>query len=240
MGVQFTIDCFSEGELAQSLRAAIELGGTRERAQRHSPRLSYGRHAGPPRVNARPAAVLVLVIPYDQRWHIVLTERQPNLSAHAGQVSLPGGAIEAGESSRQAALREAEEELGVCSHGWQWLGQLSDIYVFNSNFAVTPHVALAESLPDFQPNPAEVAALFQLPLDELISAKQTAGTYLIQRGQLKFSAPCLHWQSRSVWGATWVILGEFIDVLVRACRTRQSAGVSVSQHKSPRSGKAEQ
>ena len=215
MNVRFTQFDWDADTLIAALRTSLANSRPRVWARKHAPRLSYGRHAGPPRVDARQAAVLLLLYPHDGQWQLVLTERQPHLSSHAGQVSLPGGALELGESSCQAALRETEEELGVCRSAWQVVGELSPIYIFNSNYAVTPYVAVAPDAPVFAPCADEVASLVALPLDELLAAPDRPGTYLIQRGQLTFSAPCLHWQSRSVWGATWVILGEFLDVLMQ-------------------------
>ena len=76
---------------------------------RYQPELSFGRHLGPAPSDAKPAAVLILLYPNGGRWHVPLTLRSAHLPDHAGQVSLPGGLIEPGEDSRQAALREFTE-----------------------------------------------------------------------------------------------------------------------------------
>ena len=105
-----------------------------------SPELSYGRHAGPAPHTARHAAVVLLLFRRDGRWHLPLTERPDTLAHHAGQISLPGGAVDAGESSTEAALRELDEELGF-NAPVEVLGQLADCYVFASDFLVTPWVS---------------------------------------------------------------------------------------------------
>ena len=181
--------------------------------------MSYGRHDGPPRHDARLAAVLLLLYPREQGWHLLLTRRQGHLSAHAGQVSFPGGAVELGETSAQAALREAEEELGVATTTWQPIGSLAPIYLFNSNFWVRPWITWAEQRPDFVPNPNEVAELLELSLPQLLS--DTNSSYLsIERGGLQFSAPSLDCGGHAVWGATRILLSEFTGALREIERRR--------------------
>ena len=108
---------------------------------RMSPQQSYGRHAGPAPHTARAAAVMLLLFRRDGRWHLPLTERPLTLVRHAGQISLPGGAVERREASHAAAVRELHEELGVVPEG-DLLGRLADCYVFASDFMITPWVAV--------------------------------------------------------------------------------------------------
>ena len=98
--------------LAGALRRALPGAAVQSRYQ---PQASYGRHFGPAPASARPAAVLVLLYPDAGAWHLPLTLRPMYLADHAGQISLPGGAVEPGESSELAAVRELDEELGVDS-----------------------------------------------------------------------------------------------------------------------------
>src|SRR5215213_3882448 len=115
----------------------------------YAPELSYGRHYGAPLVDMRHGAVLVLFHPTVSDWTMTLTVRTSHLSAHAGQVSFPGGRIEPGESPEQAALREYEEELGppgTCDV----IGSLPDVNVYASNFLVTPVVAMTTDKPLYQ------------------------------------------------------------------------------------------
>lgn len=93
--------------------------------------MSFGRHFGPPRHDARRAAVTVLFFRRGDEWRLPLIVRPPQSLYHANQVSLPGGAIEAGEEPEQAALRELEEELGVRRDSVSVLGNLSPLYVFS-------------------------------------------------------------------------------------------------------------
>ena len=97
---------------------------------------------------------------------LVLTRRAEGLRAHAGQYALPGGRIDEGETAIAAALREMHEEVGLeCSEA-DVVGVLDD-YVTRSGFVITPVVVRGPSAYDLKPNPAEVAEVFLIPLDDL-------------------------------------------------------------------------
>jgi 8-oxo-dGTP pyrophosphatase MutT (NUDIX family) len=181
------------------------------RRGQYAPELSYGRHFGPPLIDMRQGAVLVLFHPSPTDWNVTLTVRTSHLSAHAGQVSFPGGRIEPSETAEQAALREYEEELGstgVC----ETIGRLPDVSVYASNFLVTPVVAITTDKPLYLPNADEVADVIELPLAALAD-RSRRGRHEIVRGPLRFGTPHLHIASRNVWGATWIILGELWERL---------------------------
>jgi 8-oxo-dGTP pyrophosphatase MutT (NUDIX family) len=197
-------------------RLAAALAGPRPRSRtksggRMSPELSYGRHNGPAPADARTAAVMLLLFPRDGCWHLPLTERPASLVHHGGQVCLPGGAIETGETSRQAAIRELREELGSDAP-LDILGQLSDCYIFASNFVVTPWLAATPLTPDWQPDAREVERVVEMPLATLLD-REAIGSTTIRRGPLSFGAPCYHVDDACVWGATSVILSELADLL---------------------------
>lgn len=159
----------------------------------------------------RHGAVLVLFHPTMTDWNVTLTVRTSHLSAHAGQVSFPGGRIEPGETPEQAALREYEEELGSPG-ACEVLSRLPDVSVYASNFLVTPVVALTGNKPLYCPNANEVADVIELPLARLADRSQR-GQHEITRGPLRFHTPHLHIAGRNVWGATWIILGELLERL---------------------------
>jgi 8-oxo-dGTP pyrophosphatase MutT (NUDIX family) len=177
-----------------------------------SPEMSYGRHAGPAPHTARCAAVAILLFRREGRWHLPLTERPPTLARHGGQISLPGGVIDAGESSIAAVQRELHEELGFCETHLE-IGQLSDCYVFASDFVVTPWI-LATNEPNicWRPHDREVESVVELPLDMLLD-ERAIGRMTIERGPLVFHAPCLKFDTACIWGATSVILSELADVI---------------------------
>jgi 8-oxo-dGTP pyrophosphatase MutT (NUDIX family) len=181
---------------------------------RYQPELSFGRHRGPAPVDARPAAVLVLLYPRDGQWHVPLILRPVHMPDHGGQVSFPGGVIEPGESSRQAALREFTEELGAPVEGLDMLGQLSPIYLFASNFQITPWVAATGEVPSWRPSACEVDRLLEIPLSHLADPRNSGHFERRQRG-LAFRAPCFLWESERIWGATSMILAELVATVSR-------------------------
>jgi 8-oxo-dGTP pyrophosphatase MutT (NUDIX family) len=207
-------------DLPQRIAAALRTN-PRQRVSRSvmSPQMSYGRHAGPAPVSARAAAVTLLLFRRDdptggaRGWHLPLIDRPATLTQHGGQISLPGGAVEPGESSSDAALRELDEELGF-DGPLELLGRLSDCYVFASDFAITPWVAAASCEPQWRPHDREVRAVVELSLQSLLDDR-SIGRTTIERGPLVFHAPCLQLGTSCIWGATSVILGELADLLHR-------------------------
>jgi 8-oxo-dGTP pyrophosphatase MutT (NUDIX family) len=204
-------------DLPARLAEALRTGRRGTLAQRKMPpQMSYGRHAGPAPASARPAAVMLLLFRRSAGWHLPLTQRPATLSRHGGQISLPGGAVEPGETSSDAALRELAEELGI-EESVELLGRLADCYVFASDFVITPWVAATTIEPQWRPHDREVQAVVELRLDRLLDESSITRT-TIERGPLVFGAPCIQVGSACIWGATSVILGELAEVL-RDCQS---------------------
>ncbi len=177
-----------------------------------SPEMSYGRHAGPAPHTARCAAVALLLFRREGRWHMPLTERPTTLARHGGQISLPGGVVDEGESSIAAVQRELREELGVYESQRE-IGRLADCYVFASDFLVTPWIlATNERNISWRPHDREVQSVVELPLEVLFD-ERAIGRTTIERGPLVLSAPCLKFGTACIWGATSVILNELADVI---------------------------
>jgi 8-oxo-dGTP pyrophosphatase MutT (NUDIX family) len=204
---------FSYNDAVARLSLLLESSQSESQSARQlAPQLSYGRHRGPAGPGVRSAAVIALLYPARGQWLMPLILRPASMTDHAGQISLPGGRIDDGESAPDCALRELQEELGVPTGQVRVLGPLAPTFVFASNFTVTPFVGTCRARPNFSPNPSEVERLFELPLEHLVEAS-CLGDCLIQRGRLQFRAPTIVAEEFDIWGATGVILGELIPLL---------------------------
>lgn len=157
---------------------------------------------------ARRAAVLVLLYAGPAGPAIPLTVRPTTLSTHAGQISLPGGALDAGESVEAAALREAEEEIGIEPASVHVLGPLSTLWIPISNFVLTPVVGVARQPPAFRLHEREVDALIEMPVDRLLDRASIRWSHR-QRGDTQIDYPCFDIGGQAVWGATAMVLSEF-------------------------------
>jgi len=136
------------------------------RARAHAHLAAFERRALAPDGRRAAAVALALLPDAEGRACFILTRRTPTLSAHAGQWALPGGGIDPGESAEEAVRRELEEEVGLAVGADAVLGLLDD-YGTRSGFIITPVVLWAGPAPTLVPNPAEVAAIFRVPLAEL-------------------------------------------------------------------------
>lgn len=153
-------------------------------------------------------------------WFVPLTLRPSQMSDHGGQVSLPGGRSEPGESNWRTACREFGEELGCSTEFMQPLGELSPLYVYASRHQVTPCVSVCSLRPSMKPNPDEVAQLISLSINELISDEiQSVGT--LRRGTADFDAPGFRVGDHFVWGATAMILSELRTLVLEIQKDNQ-------------------
>jgi 8-oxo-dGTP pyrophosphatase MutT (NUDIX family) len=177
-----------------------------------APRPRPGWRAGELPAGTRPAAGLLLVYTHMNRPHLVLTVRAGLLAKHSGQVSLPGGAVEAGETIAGAAVREAAEEVAVDPARVRVVGSLSPLHIPVSGFTLHPVVAIAETRPDFRHAAAEVARILEVPLEDLLDGARVRRTGRIREG-IEYDVPYFDVQGEQVWGATAMVLAEFLWLL---------------------------
>jgi 8-oxo-dGTP pyrophosphatase MutT (NUDIX family) len=150
-----------------------------------------------------PAAVLVPVV-LDRVPGILLTKRNAHLTKHAGQVSFPGGRIDAGETPEAAALREAQEEVGLAPGNVELLGRMAD-YVTGTGYRITPVVGLLPPGLTLHPSPEEVESVFELPIDVLLDPQAPRRLRHERHGNLREYWVWPH-PDHYIWGATAAIL----------------------------------
>jgi 8-oxo-dGTP pyrophosphatase MutT (NUDIX family) len=155
------------------------------------------------------AAVMLLLWPEQQQLQLLLTRRALHLRHHPGQISFPGGRIEAGETAVDAALRETEEEVGVAAAEIKVLGSLPPLST-STGFVVSPWLGLLSTPPKLRLQTTEVAAAFNLPLGYALSNKHRDQRWFrhpYRQQQLYF----LPFQNQLIWGATAAILHQLAE-----------------------------
>jgi 8-oxo-dGTP pyrophosphatase MutT (NUDIX family) len=165
-----------------------------------------------PSAALRPAAVLVPLIDRPEGMSVLLTLRTSHLSAHAGQVSFPGGSIDADDrDADEAALRETEEEIGLPREYVSLIGRL-DTYVTGTGFEITPVVGIVAPHFPLTADPFEVAEIFEVPLSFVLDRGNHHRTERMfeQRRRVFFVLP---FENRNIWGATAGILVNLAEVL---------------------------
>jgi 8-oxo-dGTP pyrophosphatase MutT (NUDIX family) len=194
-----------EAALQQPLPGADAHRLTEPRPRRQWP-------AGFDAADARHAAGLLLIFPIEGRAHVVLTVRAGTLGRHSGQVSLPGGVLEPDETFERAALREAHEEIGLELSGVRVLGPLTPIDIPVSGFRLHPIVAAADTRPRLSGADAEVAEILEVPVEHLLEPATLSERERIRDGR-PLVAPAFSVAGHEIWGATSMILAEFLSLL---------------------------
>ncbi len=166
----------------------------------------------PPSTALRPAAVLVPLVDHPNGMSVLLTQRTAHLSAHAGQISFPGGRIEEHDPDAvAAALRETEEEVGLARERVSVVGRL-DSYVTGTGFEITPIVGIVAPPFALAIDPYEVAEAFEVPLAFILDRKNHQRVERESAG-MRRAFFVLPFEGRNIWGATAGILVNLAEVL---------------------------
>lgn len=156
------------------------------------------------------SSVLLLLFVENNELTACLIKRPAHMKHHAGQIALPGGRMEAGETALETALRETKEEIGITSDEIEILGTLTELYVEVSRFQIHPFVGWLKQKPVFKIDPNEVEKAILFPLLHFKSKSVEVELETIT-GKLK--VPCIRFKNEIIWGATAMILAEFVDLL---------------------------
>jgi 8-oxo-dGTP pyrophosphatase MutT (NUDIX family) len=143
---------------------------------------------------------------------ILLTVRADTLGRHGGQVSLPGGVVDAGETFEQAALREAREEVGLSTDLVRVLGALTPLDIPVSGFRLHPIVGVSERRPQLTPAAHEVARILEPAVDALMAPDCVVHARRARDG-VTLTVPGFHLEGVEIWGATAMVLAEFLSLL---------------------------
>lgn len=163
---------------------------------------------------ARRAAVLIPVVGAPEP-SLIFTVRTDTLARHRGEISFPGGSIDSSDPSPQAAaLREASEEIGLDPPLVDVVGEIEDLHTFVSGYVISPFVGYVDSRPELEPNPAEVAALLEVPIAQLTDDIRSEGGF--SRDGRTYPTEAWVWRGNVIWGITGRILRLFLERLAGA------------------------
>lgn len=198
-----------------SNRYALGLPG-REHQMKMAVLSRYKSMDTPP--SARQACVLLLLFPKANEWHILLTERTSNTnpnSRHSGQISFPGGRLEPEDDSLAAcALRETYEEVGIPPEIVNIIGPLTELYIPVSNFQVFPFLAWTHYTPQYMRQETEVQSIIEAPLSIFKDVENMKTTDIrVNESLILTDVPYYHFKGHVIWGATAMILSEFMQLL---------------------------
>ena len=160
------------------------------------------------------SAVLLLLRPTQadpEQFEVVFTRRSMEVPTHAGQVSLPGGRLESGESPEEGALREASEEIGIETKDVEIIGRLNELTTI-SGYHVTPVVGVLREPVEYRPEVGEVARVFEVPLGELLKRERWE-LHVHTRKQREVPLWYFEFDNEVIWGVTGQLLMELLEYL---------------------------
>ena len=167
-----------------------------------------------PLENVRPSAVLVGLFESSNGVEAILTRRSQNLTNHRGEISFPGGRLDAGESVLQAALRETQEEIGLSPEDVEVVGELNSMATVVSNSHIVPIVGRYRTPPKLHAVNNEVDRVFSVPLSELVRTDTYSQEHWIFDDR-EFQINFFYLDDETIWGATARILFQVMMLAVK-------------------------
>jgi 8-oxo-dGTP pyrophosphatase MutT (NUDIX family) len=171
-----------------------------------------------PKGHTRESAVMIMLYPAGEEIRTVFIKRTEYEGVHSGQVSLPGGMRKnTDETLERTALRETFEETGVSPELIHVIGRLTSLHIPVSGNLVFPFVGICEKKPQFKPDPFEVNYLIEAGLDELTSPANKKSKIMSISGY-EIDIPYFDIQGDHIWGATAMIMSEFLEIVSNCFR----------------------
>jgi 8-oxo-dGTP pyrophosphatase MutT (NUDIX family) len=198
------------GRIEKNLRTALP-GVAAQLAMAPEPRPGHKAYFEV-EATSRKAGVLILLYVRDGRLSLLLTRRTERVLHHRGQISLPGGEQHPGESVEATALRETAEELGPDLGAVRVLGRLTPLYIPPSNYCIYPTVAFVPGTLAFRLQPEEVDELIEVPVDRLADPAAVRREVWHYGGR-DIEVPFYEFEGHKIWGATAMVLAEFLALL---------------------------
>jgi len=160
------------------------------------------------------SSVLILLYPEEESIKTVVMLRPSYDGFHSGQISLPGGKWEISDKDMATtALRETYEEIGVPPSKIRLVGQLSPLYIPPSNYIVFPYIGFSDIKPDFHKDPTEVQELIEIDIAALLNKENRNTRKITFIDGASVNVPCYTCGGMIIWGATAMILSEFLALL---------------------------
>ncbi|MDA3866742.1 MAG: CoA pyrophosphatase [Salinivirgaceae bacterium] len=194
-------------------RLAGALNGELPGKNAHKIMMPQGRNLEPlAKTEPRLSAVLLLLHIDSDALYITMIKRAEYDGVHSGQIAFPGGKKEEYDDNlRMTALRETYEEVGVRQEDVKMIGKLTPLYIPVSNMCVHPWVGFHRNIPLFVKQDKEVQQILSLPLGGLIE-NNAIETDIFEGINYRIEAPCYKINGYKVWGASAMILNEFIEI----------------------------
>jgi len=203
-------------EFPKKLRMAMlmnELPG--REAQLRMAHITRSRYVEAP-PEARVAAVMLTLFPKEENWNLLLIKRKTvHGDRHSGQIGFPGGKFEPEDGTLiQTALRETEEEVGIARREINVLGPLTDLYIPVSNFVVHPYVGVLDRQPAYRLQESEVSKVVEKPIRHFLDPTARKITDIrVGEGLSLKNVPYFDLEGEVLWGATAMILSEFLEII---------------------------
>jgi 8-oxo-dGTP pyrophosphatase MutT (NUDIX family) len=162
----------------------------------------------------RQSGVMLILYPDRNETHVPMIVRNVYKGVHSGQVGLPGGKLEKHDRDiMHTAIRETEEEISVKITEDQVIGRLSELFVSVSNYIVHPFVAWLDEKPGLIPEESEVQGILEVPLSHLMDSTNVEERAIRTNSGFSIKAPGIPIEDRFLWGATAMMISEFLTVL---------------------------